>query len=145
MPTPAIKTDDTAILALHEAGKSTRAIADILGNCKKTTIAKRLKHLTPRKTTQIFRELRADVLSEMQRKFLMRMDAADPKNARDYMTAFGIAYDKERLERNLSNVNVATQVGLTPALQEAVDRICGRDTENAKVDQNPSPGADQVA
>ena len=91
--------DDTAVLALHEAGKSTRKIATILGDVHWTTIARRLKHLTPRKTTEIYKELRADIFAEKQRQLLMRSYKANPKDTRDLMTSFGILYDKEQNER----------------------------------------------
>ena len=91
--------DDTAVLALHEAGKSTRKIATILGDVHWTTIARRLKHLTPRKTTDIYKDLRADIFAEKQRQLLMRSYKANPKDMRDLMTSFGILYDKEQIER----------------------------------------------
>ena len=91
--------DDTVVVALHDAGKSTRKIATILGDVHWTTIARRLKHLTPRKTTEIYKELRADIFAEKQRQLLMRSYKANPKDTRDLMTSFGILYDKEQNER----------------------------------------------
>ena len=49
------KIDDDTLLALHNAGKSTRAIGELVELSHKT-IALRLKHLTPRKSTEIFKE-----------------------------------------------------------------------------------------
>lgn len=95
----AIPLDETALLALHDAGKSTRQIATLMGNVAWCTVARRLKRLTPRKSTEIYKTLRADVLAEKQRQLLMCSHGATPKEQRDIATAVGIYYDKERLER----------------------------------------------
>ena len=101
----ATNQDNTAILALHEAGKSTRQIEAILGNIDHATVAKRLKHLTPRKTTEIFKSLRGDILAEKQRQLLSAVDnkAIKQMAPRDRVTAAAILYDKERIERGLSD------------------------------------------
>jgi hypothetical protein len=102
---PTANQDNAAILALHEAGKSTRQIEAILGNIDHATVAKRLKHLTPRKTTEIFKTLRGDILAEKQRQILSAVDAKAIKQMapRDRVTAMAILYDKERIERGLSD------------------------------------------
>lgn len=118
--------DETAALALHEAGKGTREIATLLGVKDHSTIARRLKHLTPRKTTQIFREMRADILTEKQRQLLMKSHDATPKETRDLMTSFGILYDKERLERGQSTSNTAIAHGVTEELSGLIEAITGK-------------------
>lgn len=94
--------DDTAIVALHEAGQTTRQIAPIAG-LSKTTIARRLKHLTPRKSTEIFKELKADIFAEKQRKLLMSSDKLTPKEQRDIAVAVGCYHDKEQQLRGNSS------------------------------------------
>ncbi len=102
--------DDTTILALRAAGKSSREIGAIVGR-DHTAICKRLKHLSPRGTTELFREKRADILTEIQRKILMSCTPQEiknkPRNIRDRVTSFAVLYDKERLERNQSSMNLA--------------------------------------
>lgn len=97
--------DNAAILALHEAGKTQQEIAHIIGNIDRSTISRRLKHLTPRKSTEIFKSQRADILAEMQRKILGSCTPADLKKMQpaQKITAAAILYDKERIERGLSD------------------------------------------
>jgi SOS-response transcriptional repressor LexA len=98
------KPDDDSLMALHEAGKSTREIATALGGISYATVSRRLKHLTPRKSTEIFKTHKADILSEMQRKILSTCNVAAIKEmcVRDRFTAFGILHDKEQAERGLA-------------------------------------------
>ena len=96
------KLDNDSIVALHEAGKSCRAISAIAG-ISKTSIAKRLKHLTPRKSTEIFKELKADIFAEKQRKLLMSSDKLTPKEQRDIAVAVGCYHDKEQQLRGNSS------------------------------------------
>ena len=94
--------DDDTLLALQSTGKTTRQIAPIVG-LSKSTIAKRLKHLTPRKSTEIFRELKADIFLEKQRKLLMSSDKLSPKEQRDIAVAIGCYHDKEQQLRGNSS------------------------------------------
>lgn len=97
-----------ALEAMHNAGIGSRDIATITKSMDHSTICRRLKKLTPRKSSEIFRELRADVLSEVQRKILTRATThiENARDCRDYATAFGVFYDKERLERGQSTENI---------------------------------------
>lgn len=97
------KIDDETLLALHNAGKSTRQIEAITGAWDHSTIAKRLKHLTPRKSTEIFREMKADIFAEKQRKLLMSADKLSPKEQRDIAVAIGCYHDKEQQLRGNSS------------------------------------------
>ena len=93
--------DDSTIQALSDAGKSSREIARIVGNIAHGTIAKRLKHLTPRKATEIFKGHRADIFAELGRKLASTLDAKAIKemHPRDRFLALGLVYDKEQIER----------------------------------------------
>jgi hypothetical protein len=97
-----LATDDDAILALTEAGKTSREIEAIL-KYDHTTICRRLKHLTPRQSTEIFKEHRADIFAEKQRKLMMRSNGVDIKDERDLAVAMAVYYDKERIERGHSS------------------------------------------
>jgi hypothetical protein len=126
---PQIPLDPSIITALHEAGKSSYCIAAITG-VDPSTIQRRLKKLTPRKATSIFRELRADILSEKQRQLMMQASAPGHKNARDQRdlaTAMAIYYDKERLERGQSTSNHSVQVGLSEGMQSLLSKIISRE------------------
>jgi len=95
------QADDATLLALHEAGKSQEEIAQMIGNVHRSTISRRLKQLTPRKSTEIFKIHRADILAEFQRKIMSACTSAEIKKmvASRGMTDFGILYDKEQIER----------------------------------------------
>ncbi len=101
---------DTAIEAMHNAGLTSRAIATITQTPDHSTICRRLKKLTPRKTTSIYKELRADVLAEKQRKILMDSHRVEheksARDQRDLAAAYAIYYDKERLERGQATENI---------------------------------------
>jgi hypothetical protein len=99
--------DNATLLALHEAGKTQEQIAQILGGLDRSTISRRLKQLTPRNATEIFKNRRADILAEMQRKIMGRLTTTDIKSANllQKVTATGILYDKERIERGLSDAS----------------------------------------
>ncbi len=117
--------DDAVILALAEAGKPSRAIQEITGIGYRT-VCRRLKHLTPRKTTDIYKTFRADILAEKQRKLLMLSHNAPLNEQSKAAIAFGVYYDKERLERGLSTANASVQVGLTDATSTLIDRVVSR-------------------
>ncbi|MFA5340325.1 MAG: hypothetical protein WC332_00970 [Clostridia bacterium] len=111
--------DDTAILALHDAGKGVKAISKIAGLNHKT-IARRLKSLTPRKTTEIYRELKTEILEEKCRKLLMQGEGLAPKEQRDLAVAYGVYADKiERAGGNreqapmviINKINISGQSG----------------------------------
>jgi hypothetical protein len=105
MQSSAQRADDTTLLALAEAGKSTRDIATIIGSIDHSTVSRRLKHLTPRKTTEIYKFYKADILSEMQRKIISSCTGGEIKKmaTRDKFMAFGILHDKEMQARGLSD------------------------------------------
>lgn len=100
--------DNAAILALTEAGKSSRDIEAISGGTiDHATVCRRLKHLTPRKSTEIFKSRKADVFAEMQRKIMMSCDnrtlKAGGKDLQARITSVGILFDKEQIARGHSS------------------------------------------
>ncbi len=107
--TPDLDLQNKALQAMHEGGLSTRQIESVISNLDHASIARRLRKLTPRRTTQIYREVRADVLAERQRQILMLSATPGARNGRDqrdYATAYGVYYDKERLERGQATENI---------------------------------------
>lgn len=143
------KPDDATLLALAEAGKPSRQIETILGNIDHATVCRRLKHLTPRKSTEIYKTVRADVLAEMQRKLLMACDAnevkTNPRAVRDRVVSAGILFDKERLERDLSTQNLSSRMSVKMLgseekgrLDKALESMYGQAPANAKVEGDPT-------
>ena len=96
--------DTDTLLALKSAGKSYREIAQITG-ISKDRINRKIKDLLPTYNTEQYKTLRADILAEMQRKLLLQ---CDPERLKKMPAASAILaacqlYDKERIERGLSN------------------------------------------
>ncbi len=79
-----------------------------LQNVTHNAIFKRIRHLIPDECNEVYKDNRPDILSHIQTKILEQVDERRLKAAdlRDIMVSFGIAYDKERLERGLSTTNV---------------------------------------
>jgi hypothetical protein len=100
------------ILKLHEKNLSSSQIATLVG-CGASAIRSRLATCRDiLKHTENFKSNRADVLAFHQQKVLSKLTLAEvkpPKTSRDLkdaVTAFGILYDKERLERGQTTVNI---------------------------------------
>jgi len=127
------QVDDATLLALHDAGKGCRQIADTLKTIGKSTVAKRLKHLSPRQSTEIFKGHRADIFAELGRKLANTLDAKAIKemHPRDRFLALGLVYDKERIERGLSDNNARPMV----VIQVKGDVQCTQITNPLPVDK----------
>ncbi len=128
-----IQTNDKAIQALSDAGMGSRAIGTLLNGISYRTVCRRLRELTPRTSTQIFIHHRAEILAEMQRKLMNLSHGCSPKDRKDLSVAFGIYYDKERLERGKSTENQSIVIKVTrfsePAENEAA-QINSNDIKN---------------
>lgn len=88
---------------------SGKQIGEIVG-CSKQNVNQMLKrHGIKQNAVTDFRKLRADILSHYQNKVLENIDKKklDSANIQQLLTAFGILYDKERLETNKSTHNFA--------------------------------------
>jgi len=97
------------IIALRTAGLSHRQIAKALG-CSKSNITKRLKQYEQEITgLKIYKEHRADIFALEQKRYIDSVTDKDIKKApvAARMTAMGILFDKERLERGESTENIA--------------------------------------
>jgi hypothetical protein len=102
------RVDVKKALALKiNSGLSYEQIAK-LQNVTHNAIFKKIKPLLPDESNEIYKKNRADILSQAQVKILSQVDTKRLKRAglRDISVAFGILYDKERLERGLSTANV---------------------------------------
>jgi len=118
---------NNAMLGLTAAGLSTRQIAKTLGGMDHGTVARRLKRLTPRNVTEIYKTLRGDIFAEQQRKLLMECHGKTAKEKLSLITGMGILYDKERLERGQSTENIGVVVKMVEELKRLKrDRERGR-------------------
>jgi hypothetical protein len=96
--------DTDTLIAIKSTGKSYREMAKITG-ISKDVINRKIKHLLPIDATQQYINTRADILAEMQRKLLLQCDTERLKKmpAASAILAACQLYDKERIERGLSN------------------------------------------
>jgi hypothetical protein len=153
--------DDVTLLALQSAGKTTRQIESLVQTMSRSTIAKRLKHLSPRKSTDIFRELKADILAEKQRQLLNIKDnpktkcKLDPADHKNIAIAFGVYEEREaRLRGQLPEgrpmviinkmvVNQGKVEGTAIDVVPIVD-ISVRDTRSTVVDMDNVNGCNEL-
>jgi hypothetical protein len=125
---PAPIDTNTLITGLHNAGMPSRQIETIV-NLDHSTICQRLKHLTPRKSTEIYKTKRADIFAELQRKILNTVDLKSIKTmaVRDRIMAMGILYDKEAMVRGQNDSNIKPMVTINiqsmgiPAMSSSID------------------------
>lgn len=133
MPEAQPAISDQAMIALRDCNQSNRQIA-VIAKVHHQTVARILKRLTPRNSTELYKNHRADILAEMQRKFLRFVDTAAIKKmiASRGLTDFGIIYDKERIERgqNDSNIKPMVTINVVGSAQVHVDKPVDRITAN---------------
>jgi len=100
-----------AVKLRTENGLTYKEIATIQG-VDQAAIHRAIKHLLPTESTKVFINNRGDILARFQERILSSVNDDDIKKASLLQKAatMGIAYDKERLERNLSSFNVDTIV-----------------------------------
>ena len=106
IPATELSQQNNIIIGLHAAGLPSRATAKTIGTLSYRTVCRRLKQLTPRQATETYKELRADIFAEQQRKLLSLCHGKPAKEQLSLITATAILYDKERLERDKSTANV---------------------------------------
>lgn len=101
------KVDTACALKMRAQGLSYAEIAKTQGTSKQA-VHRRLQALLPDADTDAYKAMRADILSKMQLKVLETIDDESiqkaPLAAR--AMAFGVLYDKERLERGQSTSNM---------------------------------------
>ena len=97
------------IINLAEKGNTFADIGKILG-CSKQAISERLKkfNYTPARL-KAWKKSKADVLALLQSNIVQSIDedAIKKANLQQKMWAFGVAFDKERLERGQSTANIS--------------------------------------
>ena len=112
MPTPQKFSDVELVAAWGRHNGNISQVAQELGVTRRAVKARKEKMPDAlfAVNLQEFRQRRADLLAEIQRMAMLNiMDAKKMKNAslQQLITLMAIAYDKERLEQNLSTENIA--------------------------------------
>lgn len=96
------------VIALRKRNLSMAQIASVLG-CSKQNIQYRLREIASEiETVDDFKKHKADILAIHQRRILNAVTPANLSKAslKDKGIAFGIMFDKERLERGKSTSNI---------------------------------------
>ena len=122
-PNKSSNIDKSRRLKLKTENKLTyKEIADLEGVTPQA-IHSSIKDLLPNSDTELYKQSRADILSEVQRKILTNLDDATIKSLveRRGLVDFGILYDKERLERGQSTENVAIAMQAIQAIRDLPD------------------------
>lgn len=88
-------------------GLSYAKIAAIQGVCPEA-IHKKIAHILPDQITTLYQSQTSDILDTVAVKILSQVDARRLKamSGKDAMIAYGIAYDKSRLERGLATERI---------------------------------------
>ena len=122
------------ILDLRSKGLSTPQIAKLL-DCSHVNIVNRLKTVD---SLPAYKRHRSDFLAAQQSKLLNSITDADVKKASmlQRVTAFGILYDKERLERDKSTANISVIGNISGNIKGLTEQIsklsaeCGLDEDD---------------
>jgi hypothetical protein len=93
-------------IQLKQQGNSYKEISKILG-CSPQNIHQKIKDLIPKSDTEKYIAERADILAKKNQKVLEYLDDEKLKKstAMQIASIYGILYDKERIERGLSDNN----------------------------------------
>lgn len=122
------------ILELRDKKLTLEQIGKIVG-CTKQTVSQRLRDYQPTfDKIERFKKHRADFLTHKQAEILGSLTDRDIKDASllQRTTAFGILYDKERLERNQSTENISIK-SITQTLGKEVEEIARKREELMKM------------
>ncbi len=96
-------------IALCERGMSLTEAAKLLGVSKQSVSKKLRRYNYSHERLKSFKESKADLLALLQSNILQGVTQEEIKkaNLQQKMWAFGVAFDKERLQRDLSTSNVS--------------------------------------
>jgi len=124
MPQP-LKVDMAKALTLKIDNRLSYSQIGAIQGVSKQAVHQALQHLMPTEETEVFKNHRADILSELQRKLLLNIDPERLKKAPLGTLALASCqlYDKERLERGQSTANLATIHADIQQLRASVDGI----------------------
>lgn len=98
--------DKLQAIQLKQTGATYKQIAK-LQKVTPQAVCKAIKHLLPNELTEIFKDKRADIFAEFQRQLLTSVDKGKIKNMSGSAAILASCqlYDKERIERGLSDNN----------------------------------------
>lgn len=114
-----------SIIELRRKDLTEHQIASILG-CDRSNVNRRLaKYKDQLDGLDRYKNHRADILAFNQKRLLNTITESDIKSASllQRTTAFGILYDKERLERNQSTENISVKSIVTALSNDRDDLV----------------------
>jgi hypothetical protein len=119
------KLDLGVAVAYREKGLSYAAIGKLMGCAKQSVFELLNRHGVDLGEVESFRKNRGSILAAKQKMLLDRLTDDDIKKmaARDRVLAFGILFDKERLESGKSTANLS---GLIQIAQKVDNREIGK-------------------
>jgi predicted DNA-binding protein YlxM (UPF0122 family) len=121
-PPPDTKAHKIVSLALH-TNAPPQEIADIVNTSRQHVHQTLERYGIDTKDLETYKDRRAEVLAGLQDKILKTVDDASIKDASvlQKVTAFGILYDKERLERGQTTQNIGALIGMIHQIQTEQD------------------------
>jgi transposase len=143
------KTKDQTVKAMVIAGMTEREIAKAM-NSPKTTVHDMIHRNFTQEELETFKTQEANALRAFRLKYLELIDQTDIKkmiSTRGF-TDYGIAYDKERLERGQTTGNIGVGVALSEPLQAAVDLIARRAASKngrIEIEEVPQSGGEDAS
>jgi hypothetical protein len=129
---------DSQIIELVNKDLTDEKIAIIL-KCDRANITRRRNSLgITRQSLKAYKENRADLLAVHQARFLNKITDNDIRNAplQSKIWAFGVLYDKERLERGQSTSNVSVLTAIIQSGCQDIDAKQIDDIQDIVVDKH---------
>jgi DNA-binding Xre family transcriptional regulator len=116
-----------SVVSMRKRGLSFTEIGKLSGGISKQAVSQLMRrHGVDAGTLEAFKSGKADILHSKQAILLNSIteaDVAKMKNVRDKAVAFGILYDKCRLEEGLSTNNVISWSAIVSASQQPPEKV----------------------
>ena len=126
---------DQKMLDLKARGLTYQEIGDLCGGLSRQAVHRRIGgHFTDEEKLLHYKNNRADLLAATQERILSSIDdeTISKANLQSKALAYGVLFDKERLERNLSTSNLSEHISVKSMsieeramLNEALEVIYG--------------------
>ena len=124
-----------SLIEYRSRGLSYNDIAKLVG-CSRPNVVNRLKAVSQEiDSLPDYKKHRADVIALTGKRILSSITPDKLKDASAYQLTgmYGVLYDKERLERDLSTANVNTVIGDIEALRKDRAKVVNKDTQDAVI------------
>ncbi len=137
---------DEKMLDLKARGLTYQEIGDLCGGLSRQAVHRRIGgHLTDDEKLERYKTRRADLLAATQERILSSIDdeTISKANLQSKALAYGVLFDKERLERNLSTSNLSEHISVKSlsieertTLDMALEVIYGNKTNPPRIPLN---------